>query len=88
MPLKGAIWECILIIEIIEWVVFDRILPIYFMITSNEPYPQKKLKLKEQQTGWDEFCFRFKTLHEIPSWRHYFLNALHKRVSSYHSAVP
>jgi len=35
MFLKGAMWECILIIKIIEWVVFDCILPIYFMILYN-----------------------------------------------------
>ena len=35
MLLKGGMWECILIIENIEWVVFYCILRIYFMILYN-----------------------------------------------------
>jgi hypothetical protein len=35
MSLKGAMWECILIIKNIKWVVFDCILPIHFMILYN-----------------------------------------------------
>jgi len=45
-------------------------------ITSNKPYPKTNWSSRNNKS-WEEFRFTFKTMHEILSWRHYFLNALH-----------